>query len=155
MMPRRTLAKASHCLFSGGLEGWTEARLLTLEQPALQGGAGLGEAEQALAAIRSAGGLGDVAAVHQVGQHAGERLLGDAQDDQQVGHGDAGVAADEVHRAVMGAAEAELVEDHVGGIGEVAVGEEQQVLSRANGFVGRGGVLRVGSGVRFGHGRHS
>ena len=108
-----------------------------------------------MAAIRSAGGLGDVATVHQVRQHAGEGLLGDAQDDQQVGHGEAGVAANEVHGPVMGAAEAELGEDHVGGIGEVAVGEEQQVLGCADGFVGRGGVLRVGSGVRFGHGRHS
>ena len=48
----------------------------------------------------------------------------------------------------MGAAEAEFVQRHVGGVGEVAIGEEQQVLRHAH--VGLGWV-----DLRFGHGRHS
>ena len=42
--------------------------------------------------------------------------------------GDARIAADEVQCAMVRPAEAELLEDHVRGVGEIAVGEEQQVL---------------------------
>ena len=84
--------------------------------------------QQPLAAIRAAGRLRDVALIHQCAQHAGERLLGDAQNAEQVGNGNARIAANEMQRAMMGAAEPEFLQCHVGGVGEVAIGEEQQVL---------------------------
>ena len=93
---------------------------------------GRGQGQQPLAAVGAALGLGDEAALDQLGQHARQALFGDAQDGQQVADRDAGVAADEMQRAVMRPAEAELVQDRVGGVGEVAIGEEQQVLRGAD-----------------------
>ena len=52
--------------------------------------------------------LRDVARSPPARQHAGEALLGDAQDGQQLGDGDPRVAADEVQRPVVRAAQAQL-----------------------------------------------
>ena len=50
-----------------------------------------------------------------------------------------------MQRAMMRAAEAELLQGHVGSIGEVAVGEEQQVLRHAQ--VGLGSDRAFDSGM--------
>jgi hypothetical protein len=86
-----------------------------------------GQIEQALAAVGRAGTAVDEALVHQLAQHAPEALLGDAQDVEQVGHPHAGMTIDEVQHAVVGAAEAETLEDVVGVAHEIAIGEEQEL----------------------------
>ena len=83
--------------------------------------------EQALPAVVVAGLLHDVAFVEQLLQHAPERLLGDAQDVEQVGDLQPGIAVDEMHDPVMRPAEAEGLQLIVGVADEVAVGEEQQL----------------------------
>jgi hypothetical protein len=60
-------------------------------------------------------------------QHAVQRLLGDAEDAQQVVHRGARAAVDEVDRPVMRAAIALLGEDPVGVGGETAIGEEHRL----------------------------
>ncbi len=92
--------------------------------------------------------LGDVVALHQLVQHARQALLGDAQDAQQVADGDARVAADEVQRTVMRAAKAELVQDDVRGSGEIAIGEEHQVLGGADFFLAQ--EQQIGPGPEIG-----
>ena len=67
-------------------------------------------------------------ALDQGRQDPPERLLGDAEDAEQLAHRNAGAAADEVQHAVVRPAHAELRQDRVGAGGEVAVAEEQQVL---------------------------
>ena len=126
--PAHHAAEAVHRGGAGLAIGAAETFLLALEQPPLQRRAGRGEGQQPLPAVRAAGRLRDVALIHQRAQHAGERLFGYAQNAQQIGNGNAGIAADEMQRTMMRAAQPEFLQDHVGGIGEVAVGEEQQVL---------------------------
>src|SRR5262249_37590629 len=71
-----------------------------------------------------------------------------AQDTQQIRHSYAGIATDEMQGAVVGAAKSEFLERNICRIGEVTVGEEQQVLRHADVGFGR-------FDLRFGHGRHS
>ena len=129
-----------------------------------------GEREQALAAVVAAGRLDDVVLLHQRGQHPGQRLLGDAEDAEQVAHRDPRPAADEMQHPVMRPAHAQLRQDLVGAGGEVAIAEEEQVLGQAQlllpqeqqvaaGTDRRADLLvrlRVGPLVRwFGHGWHA
>ena len=67
-----------------------------------------------------------MAGVDELLQHARQALLGDLQHVEEFGHGQAGPAVDEVHDAVMRAAEAVLRQDLVRIGGEVAIGEEEQ-----------------------------
>ncbi len=71
--------------------------------------------------------LHDIALVDQLLEHAGEALLGDGENVEQVGHPQARVAIDEMQHPVMRPAEAEILEDGVGVAGEIAIGEEQEL----------------------------
>ena len=104
----------------------TRLRLQAVEA-ARQGGALVGRVQQPLAAVALARLLLDPALVHQLLEHAGQALLGDLQDLEQVGDAQARMAVDEVQHAVMRAPEAELGQDGVGLAREVAIGEEQQL----------------------------
>ena len=84
--------------------------------------------------------------LHQQPQHARQALLGDAQQSEQVCHGDTGIAADEVQRAMMGTAEADLVENAIGTGGKVAIGKEQQILCAADLFLAQ--KQQIGAGTR-------
>ena len=83
--------------------------------------------KEAVAAVVRPFLLHHVALVDQLLEHAPERLLGDAQDVEQVRDLHAGIAVDEMQHPVMRAAEAELLQ-HVVRIGdEVPVGKEQKL----------------------------
>ena len=99
-----------------------------------------GGVKQALPAVVVAGLLHDVAFVEQLLEHPAERLLGDAQHVQQVGDLQAGIAVDEMHHPVMGAAEAERLQLVVGVADEIAIGEEQQLDDVPAQFAGRPGT---------------
>src|SRR3546814_5354330 len=71
--------------------------------------------------------LADETALDQRREDTRQALLGDAQDAEQLGDRDAGVAADEMKGPVMGAAEAIALEQFVRPAGEVAIGIEQQL----------------------------
>jgi hypothetical protein len=71
------------------------------------------------------------AVLHEAAQDAVQRLLGHAQDVEEVAHGGAGAALDEVERAVMGAAVVALLQDAVGVGGEAAIGEEHRLDAAA------------------------
>ena len=114
----------------GQRHGAADAADLRRHQPLAQLLALLGEVEQALAAVRLAFLLVDIALVDQFLQHAAQALLGDAQDVEQLLHRHAGVAADEVNHPVMRPAEAELPQDLVRIGHEIAIGEEQQLDQR-------------------------
>ena len=86
-----------------------------------------GGVKQALPSVVIAGLLHDIAFVEQLLEHPAQRLLGDAQHVQQIGDLEAGIAVDEMHHPVMGAAEPERLELVVGIADEIAVGEEQQL----------------------------
>ena len=88
--------------------------------------AGRRRVEQALAAVDAAGPLHDIALVDELLQHAPEALLGDFQHVEQIGDAQAGMAGDEVQHAMVGPAEAEILQDRIGVAGEIAIGEEQQ-----------------------------
>ena len=83
--------------------------------------------EQPLAAVRGAGPLLDEVLLDQLLQDPVEALLGDAQDVEQFGDGEAGLPVDEMQDAVMRPAEAVVGEDAVGIADEVAIGEEEQL----------------------------
>ena len=87
----------------------------------------------------------DQPARHQLGQHAREALLRDAQNAQQLADGHAGVAADEVHGPVVRPSETEFGQHRVGGPGEVAIGEEHQVLRESQILLAE--EQRTGSGI--------
>ena len=86
-----------------------------------------GGEKKALPAVVVAGLLHDVAFVEQLLEHPAQRLLGDAQHVEQIGDLQAGIAVDEMHDAVMRAAEPERLQLMVGVADEIAVGEEQQL----------------------------
>ena len=110
-----------------------------------------GGEKKTLPAIGVAGLLHDVALVHQLLQHAAERLLGDAQHLEQVGDLQPRIAADEMHHAVMGAAEAERLQHMVGVADEIAIGEKQQLDDVPARLAGpAGGGPAASEGARFG-----
>ena len=78
---------------------WLSDRVSKNERP-VRGGI-----EQALAAVGFAGLLLDIAVVDQLAQHAGQALLGDLEDVEQVGDRHAGLEIDEIQHPVVGAAE--------------------------------------------------
>ena len=92
-----------------------------------QGLALCGGVKKALPAVVIAGLLHDIAFVEQLLEHPAERLLGDAQHVQQIGDLQPGIAVDEMHHPVMGAAEPERLQLMIGVADEIAIGEEQQL----------------------------
>ena len=82
-------------------------------------------------------------------QNATERLLGDAQDVQEIGDLQAWVAVDEMQHAVMRTSEAEGLELVIGVADEIAIGEKQQlddVPAQARCGAGRSLAERVSFG---------
>src|SRR3712207_5439544 len=69
--------------------------------------------KEALAAVRGPGPLLDEPLLDELLQDAVEALLGDAQNVQKLGDGQAGLPIDEMENAVMGAAEAVVAKDAV------------------------------------------
>src|SRR5204863_155280 len=80
-----------------------------------------------IAAIALAGLLHDPPLIHELLENAGQALLRNLQNLQQVGDAKAGMAIDEMQHAVMRASETELGQRRIRLPGEVAVGEEQQL----------------------------
>ena len=84
--------------------------------------------------------------------HAPERLLGDAQDVEEVGNLQPGIAVDEMQHPVMRPSEPERLQLMVGIADEVAVGEEQELddipaqLARPGGAGGAFRAPRIGLG---------
>ena len=105
-----------------------------------QGRALLGRIQQPLAPVLSRRPSARSSPVDQLLQHAGQALLGDLQDLEQVGDPQAGMAVDEMQHAVVGAAEPELGEHGVGLAREVAIGEEQQLDERDEMGIGARGA---------------
>ena len=71
--------------------------------------------------------LHDIPFIEQLLENPSQRLLGDAQHVQQIGHLQAGIAVDEMHHPVMRAAEAERLQLVVGVADEIPIGKEQQL----------------------------
>ena len=69
--------------------------------PTLVSSAPLSRSDRFLAAVDAAGARFDEALVDEFLQHAAEGLLGDAQDIQKFGDGQARIAADEMQHAVV------------------------------------------------------
>ena len=145
MMPRMTRRKPSTAGAPASTVGVGEDFALTFERgETFQGFAGVGQGEMALAAVAGATGLRDIVLVDECGEDAGEALLGDAQDGEKIADGDAGGAADEVDGAVVGATKAEIIEHAVGGGGEVAIGEEEEILGLPHLFLAEEEVAGAG-----------
>src|SRR3954468_5315902 len=102
-------AEAIHCPSARLAIRRAEALPLAFEQSALQCCPRLGQCQQSLAAISAARRLRHVTALHQLAEHAGKRLLGDAQDAKKVGDRDARIASYEVQRTMVSTPEAQLV----------------------------------------------
>src|SRR5262249_36918963 len=99
------LAKALDRVGAGLAAGAGRAPSRPVGQVALEFLALLSEPQPALASVSRAALLLDVALLDQILQHAADRLLGDLQDRQQMADRLSAVAADEIERAVMRAAE--------------------------------------------------
>ncbi len=83
--------------------------------------------EQSLAAIALAGLLHDPSLIDELFEDAGQALLGDLEDLEQVGHAQRRVAVDEMQHAVMRPTEREFGKHRVRLPRKIAVGEEQQL----------------------------
>ena len=86
-----------------------------------------GGEKKALAPVVVAGPLHDIPFIEQLLENPPQRLLGDAQHVEQIGHLEAGIAVDEMHHPVMRPAEAEGLQLMIGVADEIAIGEEQQL----------------------------
>ena len=97
------------------------------------------------AASRSASArlLHDITLVDQLLEHAGEALLGDGENVEQIGDAQTRMPIDEMQHAVMRAAEAEILQDRVGIASEIAIGEEQQLGEFEQLRLGQGTLARV------------
>ena len=111
-----------------------------------EGGTLVGRKKQALAAVALAGLLRDPALIDQLLEHAGQALLGDLQDLEQVRDLHARMPVDEVQHAMVGAAEAIFGQHGVRLAREVAVGEEQQLDEGEEVRIGAG-LLRLACGL--------
>ncbi len=94
----------------------------------------LREKKQALAPVGFTLFPADIALVDQFLEHSRQALFGDPQYVEQLGDCHAGVAAYEMHHPVMGAAEAEFLQDFIRFRDEITVGKEQQ-FHEAEGFI--------------------
>src|ERR1700704_4079614 len=74
-----------------------------------------------------AGLLHDIPFIEQLLENPSQRLLGDAQHVQQIGHLQAGITVDEMHDTVMRPSEPESLQLMIGVTDEITVGEEQQL----------------------------
>ncbi len=74
-----------------------------------------------------AGLLHDIPFIEQLLENPSQRLLGDAQHVQQIGHLQAGITVDEMHDTVMRPSKPESLQLMIGVTDEIAVGEEQQL----------------------------
>ena len=83
--------------------------------------------EEALAPVLLAFPLLDEALVDELLENPPEGLLGDAQDVEQLRHGETGIAIDEMQDAMMRTPEAVAVEKLVGVGDEVPIGEEEEL----------------------------
>ncbi len=86
-----------------------------------------GSEKQALAPVVIAGLLHDIPFIEQLLENPSQRLLGDAQHVQQVGHLKAGIAVDEMQHPVMRPPESENLQLMVGIADEIPVGEKQKL----------------------------
>src|SRR5215216_1158528 len=91
-----------------------------------QGFAFRGDVKKALAPVVLAFLLHHVALLDELLEDAAQRLFGDLQHDQEIGHLHAGVAVDEMQDAVVGPPEGESRKHFIGIADEVAVGKEQE-----------------------------
>ena len=89
-----------------------------------------------MTAIDRARHLLDIAHIDQFLQHAAEALLGDLQDVEKVGDRHAGIAADEMHDAVMRTTEIEARQHGIRVGDEVAIGVEEQLDHHQFGMIG-------------------
>jgi hypothetical protein len=80
-------------------------------------------------------------------QHAGEALLGDAEDGEQLADGQVRLARDPVQGAVMRAAIAEFGQNGVRRLGKVAQREEDHVLRQTQLFLPQEEQPGTGLGV--------
>ncbi len=125
-----------------------QARELRHQRLALCGGK-----KKALPPVVIAGLLHDIAFIEQLLEHPSQRLLGDAQHVQEIGHLQAGIAVDEMQHPVMRPAEPERLQFMVGVADEIPVGEKQQLDDIPAQIAGpRGGGPRFGR-PRIGVGR--
>ena len=97
--------KARHRIRSGLAKGAGDPGALAVEELGVKGVTGLCEAQQALAAVTPSLLLLDEAAGGEIFQDTAEALLGDLQDFQKLADREVRLAADEMERPVMGAAE--------------------------------------------------
>ncbi len=86
-----------------------------------------GGKKKALPPVVIAGFLHDIPFVEQLLENPSQRLLGDAQHVQQIGHLQAGITVDEMHDTVMRPSKPESLELMISVTDEIAVGEEQQL----------------------------
>ena len=112
---------------AGGLQRLRDAARLHGVEPARQGGALVGRVQQPLASVGLARHLHDPPLVDQLLEDAGQTLLGDLEDVEQVGDAQAGMAVDEVQHPVVRPPEPVLGQDGIGLAREIAIGEEQQL----------------------------
>ena len=129
MMPSITLRKPSMAWAPASPIGALDALALIFGQLALELDPGRGQRQQPLPAVALAGVLDDKALADELAEHAGEALLGDAQDAQQLADAHLRMAADEIDDAVMGATEAVARQHGVGLGGEIAIGVEEKLDS--------------------------
>ncbi len=90
----------------------------------------------------------------QIGEDAPQRLFGDGEEAEEFAHGQAGLARDEIERAVVGAAKPFIGEQRVGAADHAGVAEIEQ-LDATSDFVfaqeeGGGGRDERRSGRRSG-----
>ena len=91
----------------------------------------MGGVEQTLPAVVIAGALDDIAFVEQLFQHPPERLFGNPEHVEQVGHFETGIAVDKVQHPMVGAAETEglklnITDDAVETIAKFATSVNEQ-----------------------------
>ena len=78
--------------------------------------------------------LYNAAAIAQLAKHTGKALLGDFQDRQQLVHGGARVAADEIQGSMVSATETVLGQNIISLAGEIPIGKEKEFNGLAHAF---------------------
>src|ERR1051325_1991407 len=121
------LAEAFDGLRAGLAIGTGDPNALRLGKLALQLAPALGQLQEPLAAVLRAAMLDDEAPTDELAQHPVEALFCDPQDRQQIADGHLRMTPDKMHDPVVRAPKAVLLEDRIGLIRKVAIGEKQQL----------------------------
>ena len=129
--PGQHCPEAGNRRLAGGRIGPRHTVAQLLEQRGFERGSRPGQAQQPLAAVAVADDQVDMTLLLQVGEHPTQRLLGDAEQPQQIADRHIRSPGNEVKRAMMGSPQSARAQQVIGAADHIGIAEIEQLDAAA------------------------